>query len=232
MVQHSFSLIVFFVAMIIIITTTLLPTAATTTTVLAQSDRTFESEDDGFRLQIPQGWVIQDDDIVLDPTANYETIAVLCLENEALPGLGGDYNCQAANLTDLININRWSDLQSMPEFQNESDDSSGVMITTNDLVALWIQYLQNFSNQIQIENSTDIYEFRKVDNMTYTYYSDAGTPFNPYDDFTYDVRSAQMYVLNQDRDTGYLINNNIADDNQTKHSPAVREVFYSFELVI
>ena len=36
-------------------------TTTTTTTTLAQiADRTFESEGDGFRLQIPAGWVIED----------------------------------------------------------------------------------------------------------------------------------------------------------------------------
>jgi hypothetical protein len=69
--------------------------------------------------------------------------------------------------------------------------------------------------------------------MTYTYYSDAGTPFNPYDDYVSDVKRAAMFVLSQDRDTGYAIVNNITDDNnQTRqHSPAVWEVFNSFEVV-
>lgn len=34
---------------------------ATTTTALAQTaDRTFESEEGTYRLQVPQGWVVQD----------------------------------------------------------------------------------------------------------------------------------------------------------------------------
>jgi len=45
-------------------------------------------------------------------------VAVLCLENEALPGIGGGYNCTAAKLTDMIFIERWLDLQSRPEFEN------------------------------------------------------------------------------------------------------------------
>ena len=110
----------------------------TITVTAAQSDRTFQSEEDGFRLQIPQGWVIEDhDNVSLQP--NGEGAAMLCLENEALPGIGGEYNCQAANVSDAIFINRWPDMQSMPEFQNESDDSndssSNIIPTTNDLLA-------------------------------------------------------------------------------------------------
>jgi hypothetical protein len=96
-----------------------LDTAAT-----AQTDRTYQSEEDGFRLQIPQGWVIDYNDIENPLDSNNNIIAMICPENEALPGIGGESNCQAANLTDAIFINRWSDLQSMPEFQNKSDDSS------------------------------------------------------------------------------------------------------------
>jgi hypothetical protein len=56
-----------------------------TTTALAQTaDRTFESEEGGFRLQVPQGSVLQDDNIMSSQRGN-EVIAALCLENEALP---------------------------------------------------------------------------------------------------------------------------------------------------
>jgi hypothetical protein len=201
----------------------------------AQSaDRIFESQEDGFRLQIPQGWVIEDhDNMSLEP--NGEVVATLCLENEALPGLGGEFNCLAANRTDGIYIHRWPDLQSMPEFQNESDDGSNIIPTTNDLVALWIRYLENgnSTSRIQIENTTDVDEFRKIINMTYTFLENAGTSL-PFDDYTYDVNSAIMFVLSQDRNTGYIINNNVAlvSDNQTElHSPAVQEVFSSFVIV-
>lgn len=77
----------------------------------------FESEDDGFMLQVPRGWVIQDVDN--EPLGPYsEGIAVLCLENEALPAIAGGYNCEAADLTDSIQIERWPNLQSIPEFEN------------------------------------------------------------------------------------------------------------------
>jgi hypothetical protein len=206
-----------------------LSTAATTTTpVLAQTP--FESEEDGFRLQVPQGWVIEDfDNISFEPFT--EDIAMICLENEALPAIGGESNCQAANRTDFIGISRWPDLQSMPAFEDIPTPP-----TTNDLVALFIQSLQNGNrtSDIQIVNDTDIDEFTKIVNMTWTFYDDVGTPFNPFDDFTYNVKSLDMFVLSQDRNTGYIIFNNLAIPNVlniTEHSPAVQEVFNSFELI-
>jgi hypothetical protein len=123
------------------------PITTTQTAAAQSSDRIFESKDDGFRLQIPQGWVIQADDIISDP--NIETIAILCLENEALPAIGGGHNCQGAALTDMILIDRWSDLQSRPEFENIT--SSNYTITTNDLLALRIQYLTNNASVSEIK---------------------------------------------------------------------------------
>jgi hypothetical protein len=210
-------------AMVVTLTT---PTfTAMASAQIPAADRIFESEEDGFRLQIPQGWVIQDDIRAVHPTTNIEGIAMLCQENEALLGIQGQFNCQAANLTDAIYINRWPDLPSMPEFQNDSE----IIITTNDLVALWIQALQNDTTDIHIENTTDIDEFTRIVNMAYTYNDKAGT-FLPFDDITYGVNSAIMFVLSQDRNRGYIINNNVVTDNQTRqHSPAVQEVFDSFE---
>jgi hypothetical protein len=199
--------------------------------VLAQQQQgeVFESEDDGFRLQVPEGWVIEDiENIPTEP--NSEDLALLCPENEALPAIGGEYNCLAANLTDVIYISRWPDLQSMPEFQDVPEPP-----TTNDLLALWIQTLQtgNQTRDIQIVNNTDVDEFTKIADMTWTFYDTAGTAFNPFDDYTYNVKSVIMFVLSpEDRNTGYQITNSISNDNQIQHSPAVQQVFNSFEVLV
>ena len=218
--------------LIIIVVGLLIIATTTTTPVLAQTTTPLESEEDGFRLQIPQGWVIEDhDNISYDPSgAGGEDIAMMCLENEALPAIGGNYNCLAANSSDAIIISRWPDLQSLPGFEDVE------IATTNDLVALFIQSLQigNQTRDIRIVNDTDIDEFTKITSMTWTFYENAGTLFNPFDDYTYNVKSLGMFVLSQDRNTGYLVFNNIGIPNllnMTEHSSAVQEVFNSFELV-
>src|SRR3712207_5363995 len=99
----------------IIIIALLAVTTTTPTLVLAQE--IFESEEDNFRLQIPAGWVIEDFDNITYEGYSEVDIAILCPASEALPGIGGEYNCQAANITDVIAISSLPDLQSIPEFQ-------------------------------------------------------------------------------------------------------------------
>jgi hypothetical protein len=205
--------------------------ATTTTPTIVLAQEVFESEDDGFRIQIPQGWVIEDHDNITYEGFYDEDIAMLCPANEALPGIGGEYNCLAADITDYIVITRYPDLQSMPEFEGLETP-----ITTNDLLALSIQNQQktNQTSNIQIQNNTDLDEFRKIVNMTMTVYDDAGTPFIPWDDFSYNAKGLLMFALSPDRNTGYEIFNGMATPNiwnRTEHSPAVHEVFNSFEIV-
>jgi hypothetical protein len=116
----------------------------------------------------------------------------------------------------------------MPEFQQSKSSTN---ITTNDLVALWIKYLQNNSiSQIKIENNTDINEFRKTVDITWQGLETAGTVL-PFDDYTYGMKTALMFVLSQDRNTGYMINNNRLMEDPREQSPVLQEVFNSFELV-
>lgn len=200
--------------------------AITTPMTAVVAQEVFESEDDGFRLQVPQGWVIQDDDN--EPLGPHgEDIAVLCLENEALPAIAGGYNCEAADLSDYIVIERWPNLQSIPEFENIT--SSNYTITTDDLLALRIQYLYNNGSVfgIKIENSTDVDEFTKLVNMIYTLQDQV----NIFLTVEVDRKSSQMYVLSQDRNTGYSIVNSLNNTQTIQHSPAVQEVFNSFEVV-
>ena len=224
--------------LIAVIVVVIAAASATTTVVLAQQQQqgeVFESEDDGFRLQIPAGWAIEDFENIPEPTdPNIENVAMLCLESEALPGIGGESNCLVANGTDSINIVRLPDLQSRPEFE----DNAVVVPTTNDLVALYIQDMQNSntSSDIKIENTTDIDEFTKIANMTYTVYNDAGTPFNPYDDYTQNNKGLFMFVLSPaDNNTGYILFNVKALEHEdqifTQHKPGVQEVFNSFQIV-
>jgi hypothetical protein len=94
----------------------------------------------------------------------------------------------------------------MPEFQNESDSSgnSTIIPTTNDLLALWVQYTQSDASEIQITNTTDVGEFKKIVNMTFAYH-DEGDTFLPFDDSTSNVLNLLMLDLSEDRNTGYIV---------------------------
>lgn len=97
------------------------------------------------------------------------------------------------------------------------------------MLALRIQYLYNngSATEIKIENSTDVDQFTKLVNMTYTR-QDRVNIFFPVE---VDRKSSQMYVLSPDRNTGYSIVNNLNNTQTQHHSPAVQEVFNSFEVV-
>ena len=115
----------------------------------------------------------------------------------------------------------------MPKSQNESSRSDIIIPTTNDLVALRIQALQNTSpSQIRIEDTTDVDEFTKIVNMTFASVERGGTLL-PFDDYTINMKSAGMFVLTQDRNTAYVIHNNVFPDPTTEeerqHLPAVQE---------
>ena len=85
----------------------------------------------------------------------------------------------------------------------------------------------NTSSDIKIENTTDIDEFTKIANMTYTVYNDAGTPFNPYDDYTQNNKGLFMFVSSPaDDKTGYILFNVKALEHEdqifTQHKPRVQ----------
>ena len=98
------------------------------------------------------------------------------------------------------------------------------------MLALRIQWLQNNASTygIRIQNSTDVDEFTKLVNMTYTVQVPVNILLSPAE---VDRKSSQMYVLNQDRNTGYVIYNNLNNTQTQQHSPAIKEVFDSFELI-
>jgi hypothetical protein len=100
-------------------------------------------------------------------------------------------------------------LQSLPEFED-------ITPITNDLLALWIQYLQNNTSNIQIVNNTNVDEFTRIVNMTYTAVNNAGTIL-PFDDYTVDRKSMQMFVLSPDRTTGYAIISNLSNTQTQQH---------------
>jgi hypothetical protein len=75
-----------------------------TTTPQAGGGEIFESEEGGFRIQVPDGWVAQD---LTEEEEDYDEaldqgsaiVVAMCKQNEALPSLGGKYNCVDAQRT-------------------------------------------------------------------------------------------------------------------------------------
>jgi hypothetical protein len=118
---------------------------------------TFQNTEDGFRMQVPDDWVVQDIDNLHLPNfrvaneAGFLILAIICPQQEAVPGIGGLYNCeQSESSVDILHDR----LGHRPEFEVIEDPAN---ITPDDFLAFMIEEMQgrNYTN-IQIINSTDL----------------------------------------------------------------------------
>jgi hypothetical protein len=119
---------------------------------------TFQSAADGFRLQVPYGWVVQDIDNLHLPNfrvtneAGFFILAIICPQQEAVQGTAVEmYNCEQSGSSVEILHDR---LSHRPEFEVIEDPAS---ITPDDFLAFVIEEMQgrNYTN-VQIINSTDL----------------------------------------------------------------------------
>ncbi len=117
---------------------------------------TFQSAADGFRLQVPYGWVVQDIDNLHLPNfrvaneAGFFILAIICPQQEAVQGTAAEmYNCERSGSSVEILHDR---LSHRPEFEVIEDPAS---ITPDDFLAFVIEEMQgrNYTN-VQIINST------------------------------------------------------------------------------
>src|ERR687895_153393 len=119
---------------------------------------TFQSAADGFRLQVPYGWVVQDIDNLHLPNfrvaneAGFFILAIICPQLEAVQGTAAEmYNCEQSGSSVEFLHDR---LSHRPEFEVIEDPAS---ITPDDFLAFVIEEMQgrNYTN-VQIINSTDL----------------------------------------------------------------------------
>jgi hypothetical protein len=119
---------------------------------------TFQSAADGFRLQVPYGWVVQDIDNLYLPNfrvtneAGFFILAIICPQLEVVQGTAAEmYNCEQSGSSVEILHDR---LSHRPEFEVIEDPAS---ITPDDFLAFVIEEMQgrNYTN-VQIINSTDL----------------------------------------------------------------------------
>jgi hypothetical protein len=118
---------------------------------------TFQNTADGFRMQVPYDWVVQDIDNLHLPNfrianeAGFLILAIICPQQEAVPSTGGMYNCEDSESSVEILHDR---LSHRPEFEVIEDPAN---ITPDDFLAFMVEEMQgrNYTN-IQIINSTDL----------------------------------------------------------------------------
>src|SRR5918993_1218578 len=140
-----------------------------------QSTTLFQSPNDSFSVQVPDGWVIQDVDntgsaLSEEVTQGYGILAHLCPVEEqqqevvsTLPdvggggGGGGDTSACEGSESEVIHIIRYHDSDNrLPAANNVTTSSGNIIMTTNDnILSYHLQKLQEIGyRSVQIVNST------------------------------------------------------------------------------
>ncbi len=209
--------------------------------------KTFQSNEDGFRVQVPNGWVLEDinstDPRFEQPSIEHgvELLARLCPQDEALPAIErGSYTCLFDSLTDRkVEILRFADLRTIPEFSALTRENKS--ITTSDLLAYYLEYQRKTQDprlfqSLEIVNNTDI-----AVNVTDSQTNQAtGTVPAKYVEYVHSTVSGigsykeyVLVVLSNDTNTGYIVQPIQPEGlDIVEASPVfVKQVFGSFELV-
>jgi len=118
---------------------------------------TFQNTEDGFRVNVPDGWVVEDIDNLHLPNfrttneAGFTILAIICPRQEAVLSTGGLYNCEQSETSVEFLRDR---LGHRPEFESIEDPTS---ITPDDFLTFTVEEMQgrNYTN-IHVINSADI----------------------------------------------------------------------------
>lgn len=213
--------------------------------------KTFQSNEDGYRVQVPHGWIVEDINST-DPRfeqlsiehGDVELLARLCPQDEALSAIEpGSYTCLfEPPLTDKeVEILRFADLHTIPEFSALVRENKS--ITTSDLLAYYLEYQRKTQDprlfqSLEIVNNTDT-----AVNVTDSITDQAiGTVPAKYVEYVHSTVSGigsykeyVLVVLNNDTNTGYVVQPTQPQGlNIGEASPPpvfVKQVLDSFELV-
>jgi len=231
-------------ALLLLVSSSLLSAATASSSHLATTATAiFQSNVDRIRVQVPNGWVVEDidntDPIVqqTEKDLGYAILARLCPQTETSPKASGGYDCPS-QAEDYVSIIRFPDLQSKPEFSAFAHDNRSISIS--DLLTYLIQFQElhfNFTNFRLLKN------IDRVVNVTdsQTNQTTATAPAKYLEISYLDNHSRLMQqgffllVLDIDGNTGYFLRPVIS--TSTFSSPAQQlppehqQIFDSFKLV-
>jgi PKD repeat protein/type II secretory pathway pseudopilin PulG len=142
--------------------------------VTQNGTRLFESTEDSFRLQVPEGWVIHDVNntgsiLSEESTQGYGILAQLCPQEQqqqqraAIPNAGSNSSdtfssCNQSE-NDIIHIVRYLDLDNRLQAANNvtTNSNNNTIMTNDNILSYHLQKLQEVGYRgIQIVNSADI----------------------------------------------------------------------------
>jgi hypothetical protein len=119
---------------------------------------TFRSINDSFSVAVPQGWVVEDlsstdtNTLLTEIMEGYRTLARLCPQEQAIPGIGSGYACEEGQNT--ISINQYPNLGGEPEFSSIANNN---IITNDNFLNYQIHKLQGLGySNINIVNNTEM----------------------------------------------------------------------------
>jgi hypothetical protein len=142
-----------------------------------QSTTPFQSTNDGFSIEVPDGWIIHDVDntdsssLSEEATQGYGILAQLCPEEEeeeqergaaapsTLPNAGGRGDTASCEGSEnyVIHIVRYPDLDNRLQVGNNVTTSSNSVITNDNILLYHLEKIQEVGyNDIEIVNSTDM----------------------------------------------------------------------------
>jgi hypothetical protein len=214
-------------------------TSAMATRVSLPPSTIFQSNVDGFRVGVPNAWIIEDIDNTAPNALQAERIlgggllARLCPEHLATPEISAKYSC--AQAMDYVLIFRYADLKSRPEFADIIQQNRN--ITTSDFVAFYLLFLERlfgFTNFRLLEDfDTAVNVTDPQTNQTIT------TAHAKYIDVAHidglgqrQDRDIALLVLANDENTGYALIPSMSIMRPEHLSPEHQEILDSFELLV
>jgi hypothetical protein len=214
-------------------------TSAMATRVSLLPSTIFQSDVDGFRLEVPNKWIIEDIDNTAPNALQAERIlgggllARLCPEDLAIPQISGKHSC--AQATDYVLIFRYSDLKSRPEFADIIQKNRN--ITTSDFVAFYLLFLERlfgFTNFRLLEDiDTTVNVTDPQTNQT------IATAHAKYIEVTYldglgqrQDRDIALLIMANDENTGYALIPSMSIMRPEHSSPEQQQILDSFELLV
>jgi hypothetical protein len=218
-----------------------MPSTPTSTTI-------YQSNVDGFRVGVPNGWVVEELGSTspvaqyMERTAGSLYLAKLCPLSEASPDTGGKYSCISEGSEGSISarILRFDELLTRPELGTAVQENG--TISMSDFYAFLSQWMEEStgtsapSAELNLTDTTvnvidpqtgQTMETTPASYVEVTYTDDANRPVN---------REFLFLVLSNGTNTGYLILPTIPgqsiEEGQQQPPSEILQVFDSFELLM
>jgi hypothetical protein len=138
-----------------------------TTEATGTTTTTFQSTNDSFSIEVPQGWIIQDIDntgstLLEERTQGYGMLAQLCPEEQGAAAAASTASGSNTNTISSINASRCQGAQEVihiiryPDLDTTTNNNM-TTTTADNILAYHLQKLQEVGyRSIQIVNSTDV----------------------------------------------------------------------------